>query len=117
MCHASCCIFNSSSTVTKSESFCYVYMLCVRLSTRRSSHSHAPFVATLLHVKQCYSCMNEFIQERNLSSKLAPLVLFLHTYMIEIQFCFVFTFVIPAYPGSPGQNLDSHKTVAVVVVV
>ena len=34
----------------------------------------------------------------------------------EIQIGFGFTFLVPAYPGSPGQNPESRKTVAVVVV-
>jgi len=28
-----------------------------------------------------------------------------------------FTFLIPAYPGNPRQNPESHKTAAVVVVL
>jgi len=33
----------------------------------------------------------------------------------EIQIGFGFTFLLPAHPGSPGQNLDSHKMVVVIV--
>ena len=35
----------------------------------------------------------------------------------EIQIVFGFTFLVPAHPGSPGQNPEIRKTVAVVVVV
>ena len=35
----------------------------------------------------------------------------------EIQIGFAFTFLVPAHPGSPGQNPESHKTAVVVVVV
>jgi len=35
----------------------------------------------------------------------------------KIQIGFGFTFPVLAHPGSPGQNPDSHKMVAVVVVV
>jgi len=34
----------------------------------------------------------------------------------EIQIGFGFTFLVPAYPDSPGQNPESHKMVVVVVV-
>ena len=37
-------------------------------------------------------------------------------FLQEIQIGFGFTFLIPAYPGSPEQNPESHKTVVVVVV-
>jgi len=35
----------------------------------------------------------------------------------EIQIGFGFTFLVPAHPGSPGQNPESRKTVVVVVAV
>jgi len=35
----------------------------------------------------------------------------------KIQIDFVFTFLVSAHPGSPGQNPESCKTVVVVVVV
>ena len=35
----------------------------------------------------------------------------------EIQIGFGFTFLIPAYPDSPGQNPESRKMVIVVVVI
>jgi len=35
----------------------------------------------------------------------------------EIQIGFGFTFLVPAHPGSPGQNPESRKTVLVLVVV
>jgi len=35
----------------------------------------------------------------------------------EIQAGFGFTILVPAHPGSPRQNPESHKTVVVVVVV
>ena len=35
----------------------------------------------------------------------------------EIQIGFGFTFLVPAHPGSPGQNPKSRKMVVVVVVV
>jgi len=35
----------------------------------------------------------------------------------EIQIGFGFTFLVPAHPGSPGQNPESHKMAVVVVVV
>jgi len=31
----------------------------------------------------------------------------------EIQIGFGFTFLVPAYPGSPGQNPESHEMVVV----
>jgi len=34
----------------------------------------------------------------------------------EIQICFGFTFLVPAYLGSPGQNPEIRKMVVVVVV-
>jgi len=34
----------------------------------------------------------------------------------EIQIGFGFTFLVPAYPGSSGQNQESHKMVVIVVV-
>ena len=33
----------------------------------------------------------------------------------EIQIGFDFTFLVPAHPGSAGQNPESRKTVVVVV--
>jgi len=47
--------------------------------------------------------------------QLIPLLLSL--LLQEIQIGFGFTILVPAHPGSPGQNPDSRKTVAVVVVV
>jgi len=35
----------------------------------------------------------------------------------EIQIGFGFTFLVPAHPGSPGENPESRKMVVVVVVV
>jgi len=35
----------------------------------------------------------------------------------EIQIDFGFTFLVPAHPGSPGQNPESRKTVVVAAVV
>jgi len=35
----------------------------------------------------------------------------------ETQIGFGFTFLVPAHPGSPGQNPESRKTVVVVLVV
>jgi len=35
----------------------------------------------------------------------------------EIQIGFCFTVLVPAHPGSPGQNPESRKTVVIVVVV
>jgi len=35
---------------------------------------------------------------------------------VENQIGFGFTFLVPAHPGSPGQNPESRKTVVVVVV-
>jgi len=35
--------------------------------------------------------------------------------LLEIQIGFGFTFLLPAQPGSPGQNAESHKAVVVVV--
>jgi len=35
----------------------------------------------------------------------------------EIQIAFGFTFLVPAHPGTPGQNPESHKMVIVVLVV
>jgi len=35
----------------------------------------------------------------------------------EIRIGFGFTFLVPAHPGSPGQNPESRETVVVVVVV
>jgi len=35
----------------------------------------------------------------------------------EIQTGFGFTFLAAGHPGSPGQNLESRKTVVVVLVV
>jgi len=40
-----------------------------RLYTRRLNRSRAPCVATLPRVKQCCSCMNALIRERNHSSQ------------------------------------------------
>jgi len=41
-----------------------------------------------------------------------PLTLLLQ----EIQIGFGFTFLVLAHPGSPGQNPESRKMVAVIVV-
>jgi len=38
-------------------------------------------------------------------------------FLQEIQIGFCFTFLVLAHPGSPGQNPENRKTVAVVVVV
>jgi len=35
----------------------------------------------------------------------------------EIQIGFGFTFLVPAHPGSPGQNPDSRKMVVVVCML
>jgi len=35
----------------------------------------------------------------------------------EIQVGFGFAYLVPAHPGSPGQNPESRKTVVVVLVV
>jgi len=41
-----------------------------------------------------------------------------HCFLLqEIQIGFGFTFLVPAHPGSPEQNPESHRTVVVVVVV
>jgi len=40
-----------------------------------------------------------------------------HLLLQEIQIGFGFTFLVPAHPGSPGQNPESCKTVVVEVVV
>ena len=45
-------------------------------------------------------------------AKLMPLPLTL--LLQEIQIGFGFAFLVPAHPGSPGQNPESHKTVVVV---
>ena len=38
-------------------------------------------------------------------------------YLLLQQIQIGFTFLVPAYPGSPGQNLESRKIVVVVIVV
>jgi len=35
----------------------------------------------------------------------------------KMQIGFGFTFLVPAYPGSPGRNPESHEMVVVVVAV
>jgi len=35
----------------------------------------------------------------------------------EIQIGFAFTFMVPAHPGSPGQNPESHKMAVVVIAI
>jgi len=55
-------------------------------------------------------------QGSDLHIALLPLTIFCSS-KSKLVYLSGFTFLVPAYPGSPGQNPDSRKMVVVVVVV